>query len=64
MENARKAAGLSQVEASRKFGAYLNFICKVEQGERRIDMVEFADLCSLYGVRVETLLRKAGIRQP
>lgn len=45
MKLARVRAGLSQTAVAEKLKAYKTYISKVEQGERKIDVVELADLC-------------------
>ena len=44
-----------------RLGVYDSYVSKCESGERRIDVVELADFCRLYGVKVAELLRTAGI---
>jgi len=58
---ARKDAGVTQVQAAKHFQAHASFISKVESGERRIDVVELADFCKVYGVRLGAFLKKAGL---
>lgn len=53
---ARKAAGLSQIQAAEALGETQIFISKVERGERRIDPVELARFAKLYGVEVADLI--------
>lgn len=42
---ARKKAGLSQVEVSEKLGRPQSFVSKYESGERRLDVVEYIQIC-------------------
>lgn len=42
---ARRAAGLTQAEVAEALGRPQSFMSKVEGGERRLDVVEFVDLC-------------------
>jgi transcriptional regulator with XRE-family HTH domain len=58
---ARKDAGLTQTEVAKHFGGHASFVSKVESGERRIDVVELADFCRLYGVRLAAFLKRAGL---
>ena len=59
--DARKKSGLTQVEVAAAFSTHASFVSKCESGERRIDAVELADFCRLYGVKLSTLLRAAGL---
>ena len=61
LRDARLKAGLTQKEVGRKFGAHASFVSKCESGERRIDVIEFASFCKLYGVTVNELLAQVGI---
>jgi len=58
---ARETAGLTQAEVAEKLKVYASFVSKVESGERRIDVVELASFCRLYGVELIATLRKVGI---
>lgn len=57
----RQEAGLTQGEVAKHFRAHASFVSKIESGERRIDVVELAELCRLYGVKLRDLLTRAGI---
>ncbi len=46
---ARLKAGLTQAAAAIKLGKPQSFISKCEAGERRVDVIELADLAKLYG---------------
>lgn len=52
---ARLEAGLTQVEVAQRLGKPQSFVSKSENGERRVDAVEFADLAALYGKAMEEL---------
>lgn len=49
LRKARKAAGLTQVEAAAHLGVPQTFISRVELGERRLDPLELQELAELYG---------------
>ncbi|MEZ5942919.1 MAG: helix-turn-helix transcriptional regulator [Planctomycetaceae bacterium] len=61
LRDARQAAGLTQVEVAERFEAHAPFVSKCESGERRIDVVELAAFCRIYGITVSDLLKSAGI---
>ena len=46
---------------ARRLGTYASFVSKCESRERRIDVVELAVLCGLYGVDLVAFLREAGL---
>ncbi|MBL8793564.1 MAG: helix-turn-helix transcriptional regulator [Planctomycetia bacterium] len=52
LRQARERAGLKQEEVAEKLGTYASFVSKCESGERRLDVVELADLCRVYGVNL------------
>jgi len=54
----RKRRGLTQDEVAAGCGWPQSVIAKIEQGERRIDVVEFVWLANAMGVTPETLFRK------
>ncbi|WP_445147258.1 helix-turn-helix domain-containing protein [Dyella sp. Tek66A03] len=45
----REGAGITQLALAESLGNTQTFISKVERGERRIDAVEFAELCEALG---------------
>jgi transcriptional regulator with XRE-family HTH domain len=61
LRQARLDAGLTQTEVASKFGAHASFVSKVESGERRIDVVELAEFCRIYGVGVTVFLARIGL---
>jgi transcriptional regulator with XRE-family HTH domain len=46
---ARKDAGLTQVEVAKRLGKAHSFVSKCELGERRVDFVELQQLAKIYG---------------
>jgi transcriptional regulator with XRE-family HTH domain len=61
LREARRAAGLTQTEVAECFDRHASFISKIESGERRIDVVELAEFCRLYRVRLADFLKRAGM---
>jgi transcriptional regulator with XRE-family HTH domain len=61
LKAARQEAGLSQTQVAEHFRTYPSFVWKVENGERRLDVVELADFCRLYGLKLAAFLKRAGI---
>lgn len=58
---ARKRARLTQGEVAERLDVYASYVSKCESGERRIDVVELAEFCRVYGVKLADLLRAVGI---
>ncbi|MFG1403814.1 MULTISPECIES: helix-turn-helix domain-containing protein [unclassified Xanthobacter] len=55
---ARKAKGLTQAELADALGKPQSFVAKYENGERRIDVVEFVDITAVLGIAANDLLAK------
>ena len=49
LRQARREAGLTQVEAAGRLGITQSFLSKCERGERRVDAVELAVFANVYG---------------
>ena len=50
LADARRDAGLTQLELAQRLGRRQQFVSKYESGERRLDVVEFADIARLLGL--------------
>jgi transcriptional regulator with XRE-family HTH domain len=61
LRQARKDAGLTQTQVAAHFGSHASFVSKCETGERRVDVVELAQFCRLYGVNLASFLKNAGL---
>lgn len=61
---ARKSAGLTQVELARRLGKPQPFVSYLERGERRIDVIEFCAVARAIGVEPEVLFSKVIHRLP
>ncbi|HNY27643.1 MAG TPA: helix-turn-helix transcriptional regulator [Candidatus Sumerlaeota bacterium] len=55
---ARKAAGLNQRDLSEKMSRPQSFISKYEQGERRLDVVEFLEVAENLGIDSVDFIRE------
>ena len=55
---ARKDAGLTQVQVGKRLGKAHSFISKCELGERRVDFVELQQLAEIYGKEVSFFLMR------
>lgn len=53
---ARKEAGLTQLELASRLGKPQSYISKAERGERRIDVVEFIELADALDVEPAMLI--------
>lgn len=56
LKNARKACGITQAQLAEVLGKPQSFIAKVENSERRLDVVEFVHLARRVDVEVEEVL--------
>jgi len=55
----RKNAGLTQRALADALGKPPSFVAKIEQRERRLDLVEFVAIARALGIREADLFRKA-----
>lgn len=56
LRRTRHACGLTQDELARRLDRPQSFVAKIEGGERRLDVVEFAEVVTALGVEPATLL--------
>ena len=56
LADARRAAGLTQVELAKKLGRPQSFISKVERGQHRLDVIEFLEVARALKVDPARLL--------
>lgn len=61
---ARKDAGLTQVELGNRLGQRQTFVSKFELGERRLDVAEFVDICRAIGTDPHEIVRTAELSGP
>jgi transcriptional regulator with XRE-family HTH domain len=55
---ARTSAGLKQIDVARRLGLPQSYVSKVEQGERRLDVIEFLEFSRAIDADPVGLLRK------
>lgn len=55
LRDLRTAAGLTQTEVAGALDKPQSYVSKYESGERRLDLVELADLCPVLGVTLPEL---------
>jgi transcriptional regulator with XRE-family HTH domain len=55
---ARRKADLNQEDVAAILGRQQSFVSKYERGERRLDVVEFVQICRAIGVAPERLIKK------
>ncbi|WP_145515484.1 helix-turn-helix domain-containing protein [Yersinia aleksiciae] len=60
LRQARIEQGISQQRLAKALNRPQSFVAKVENGERRLDVVEFVHIARLLGLRVEEVLGKIG----
>lgn len=61
---ARKASGLTQAELAEALGKPQSFVAKYENGERRIDVIEFVDITSALDVPTADFLARIEPAEP
>jgi transcriptional regulator with XRE-family HTH domain len=60
LRKVRGATGLTQIKAARRLGRPQSFVSKCESGERRVDVVELAQFCRVYGISMSAFFKKLG----
>lgn len=56
MIQARKVSGITQIELAKKLKRPQSFVSKYENGERRLDVVEFIQVCKVLKVEAKAIL--------
>jgi len=56
--DARRAAGLSQRELSERLGEAINYVQRIESGERGLQVSEFIEVARAIGIDPVELLRR------
>lgn len=55
---ARQSKGLTQTEIATRLGKPQSFVSKYESGERRLDVVEFLEVCHALSIKPNSILNK------
>lgn len=55
---ARQAKSLTQTEIATRLGKPQSFVSKYESGERRLDVVEFLEVCQALSIKPNSILNK------
>lgn len=63
LREVRQCAAMTQEELGKKLGNTQTFVSKMERGERRIDLVEFVEICGACGAEPEDVLRLYLVRR-
>jgi transcriptional regulator with XRE-family HTH domain len=50
LRQAREEAGVLQVDLARKLGKKQGFVSKYELGDRRLDLLDLAEICDALGI--------------
>jgi transcriptional regulator with XRE-family HTH domain len=58
LRDERRRAGLTQQQVADRLRRPQSFVAKYEQGERRLDVVEFLDVAKAIGFDPESVLRQ------
>lgn len=55
---ARQENNLTQQEVAFRLGRPQSFVSKYESGERRLDVIEFLEVCQALGITPRSILKK------
>lgn len=58
LKEARREAGLTQVELAKRLRRPQSYVSKYERGERRLDVIEFLEVARVIGFDPHELLRE------
>jgi transcriptional regulator with XRE-family HTH domain len=62
LREARLARGISQEILSKSLGRPITFIGKIEQGTRRLDLIELMEICDSLEIEVEKVVQEIRAR--
>ena len=58
LKEARKEAGLNQMAVADKLGKYETYLSKIENGDRRVDILELSELADIYNKPIDYFVPK------
>lgn len=58
LAEARQEKGLTQADVAMRLGKPQSFVSKYESGERRLDVIEFLEVCEAVSTSAQSILRK------
>lgn len=56
--DARQAHGLTQTEVAQRLGKPQSYVSKYESGERRLDVVEFLEVCDAMNIVPQLIIQE------
>lgn len=54
----RLKAGLKQVELARMLNVPQSFVSKIENGQRRVDLIELSEICRIFGLGLTEFIQQ------
>ena len=63
LANARTRKGLTQQQVADLLDRPQSFVSKYESGERRLDVIEFVDVCTALGISPNEILAEVGAKR-
>jgi len=64
LKQIREAKGLTQEEVARQLGYKTNWLCRIEKGQRKLKAQTLIELCKIYGVKPDKVLKLAENTSP
>ena len=58
LKSARKGRGLTQAQVAKRLGRPQSYVAKYENGERRLDLIEFLDVANVLELQPGAFLRR------
>ena len=58
LQEARRDAGLTQLQLARRLGQSQSFVSKAEVGQRRLDVIQLRTICALLGTTLEAFVKQ------